>query len=369
MNPILLQFITRGNSASTIITLIIVGGLLLFITLSGGRRRVNSSPKAGSKGRGKGGYNKGGYNKRLFRKLAKQHNLEPHHLQILQKTIKVQKINNPDRLFNNGDFLDQTLQKLIKSLKSSSMPEEGRNRIISEVYEIKQRIANASFSLKQLGKMEQTRGLRSGQEITIYSEFLPPTKSQILANAESHLIIATPMNANGSPIKYPIAAVLKIRLIAGGNNVYAFKSKLKQARVINGVESMMIDHSSKMTHNQLRKDTRREASIVAYFQQIKIIGEGDRKQAVLNKKNRSVGQIEDISRGGCAMYSPHPMQQGDLLKIRFNLGSSIDISVFGKVKTSRPRTPVGALMHIAFTRISIDHLNEIQSHVFGFSEN
>ena len=358
MNLIPLQFIARANNTTVFVTLGILGLLILLMVASGKGRRSGSRLSTGGKA---------GYSKRAFTKLAKQYQLEAHHVQILQKAIKDQNITNPDRLFPSGPFLDRTLQRLISAIGTSNISQERKNRIVAEVFEIKQRIENSSS--KEIGAMRQTRNLKLGQEITIYSELLPPVQSRVTANLDSYIVVTTPLNANGSPIKYPPGSVLKIRLVIGGNNVYVFTSKLKQARAVNGIESMLIDHSSKVEHNQLRKDLRKEVKIVAYFQQVKIITEGNRKHAVVNKKSQSVGQIEDISRGGCALYSPRSMKRGDLIKLRFNLGSANDVSVFGKIQHTSTRAPIGVLMHIAFTRVSVHTLNEIQSHVFGFSEN
>jgi hypothetical protein len=62
------------------------------------------------------------------------------------------------------------------------------------------------------------------------------------------------------------------------------------------------------------------------------------------------------------------MRKGTLLKIRFDLSGSNEISVFGKIRSVEPTKPFGGLMHVAFTRVSTQHLNEIQSYVYGFFE-
>ena len=360
MSLMVLQFIARSNTTSTVIVVGIFAFLVLLIVLSGRSNRTGGSSKGG------------GYKKARFTKMAKLHNLEPHHIRMLQKAIVDQKIATPDRLFQKGSLLNRTLQKLIEGLGHSEMSQGKRNQIIAEVFEIKNRIINASHSQMQLAKTGRTQSLKLGQEVTIFSQVLPPANSHITAVMDSFLAIETPVSASGSPMKYRPGSVLKIRLVTRGNSIYAFTTKVRKFTMIDGFENMLVDHSTKVTHNQLRKHQRKEIDITATFQKVEIVTDSSQKQvvkrALVNKNQRSIGQIQDISKGGCALYSRNPLSRGRLVKIRFNLGGEDDISVFGKVNGIESKPPIGALMHISFTRASTQHLNEIQSYVHGFFE-
>lgn len=350
-----LQFIAKADDTSAIIAGIIFAAFIILIILS--------ARSSGSGGRG----GKTRYNKMGFRRSAKGFGLENHHIQLLQRAIKDQKIANPTRLLQSSGYLNKTLQQIIGDVESSDMNASDKQRIIAEVFEIKRRLASGTEQIKRYG---HTKNLKLGQVVTVYSKTLPPSQTRVTGNLESHLALETPLSADGSPMKYRPGAALKVRFIRDNGNVYVFLTRLREYRKVEGIENMLVDHSQKVEQNQLRKSPRREFNRPAYFQQVEIITEGSGKKAarraVVNKNRRYLGQIEDISRGGCALYTRSPMKRGTLLKIRFDMPGESEIAVFGRVRSIEPTKPFGALMHVAFTRVSTSHLNEIQSYVYGF---
>ncbi|AHC14636.1 flagellar brake protein [Salinispira pacifica] len=357
MNPMLLQFIAKADNTSAIISAIIFGALVLLMILSARR------------GGGGGGSRRSSYNKGSFKKTGKNLGLESHHIQLLQKAVKDNNIANPQRLYQSPGYLNKILQNVISDVEDANMSRGERNRVINEIFEIKRRISRGADQVKRYG---HTKNLKLGQDVTVYSKTLPPAQSQVTGNLENHLAIETPVSADGSPMKYRPGATLKVRFIRDSGKVYVFLTKLREYRKVDGIDNMLVDHSDKVEQNQLRKSPRREFNRPAYFQPVEVITEGKgkkaRRRAVVNKNRRFLGQIEDISRGGCALYSRNPMRKGALLKIRFDFASGEDISVFGKVRSVEPTKPFGGLMHVAFTRVSMQHLNEIQSYVYGFFE-
>ncbi len=359
MNFLPLQFIAEADPTQAIVAGVIFAALILLIIISA-RRSGNPSTSGGG----------GSYNKGSFKKSAKNLGLESHHIQLLQRAVRDQNIPNPQRILQSGGYLNKILQRTIADIEDSDMSQGERNRIIAEVFEIKRRVSAGGDQVKRYGN---TKNLKLGQEVTIYSKTLPPSHSRITGNLESHLALETPRSADGSPMKYRPGAPLKVRFIRDNGKVYVFLTRLREYRKVDRIENMLVDHSAKVEQNQLRRSPRREFNKPAYFQQVEIITEGSGKRAVkravVNKNRRYLGQIEDISRGGCALYSRNPMRKGTLIKIRFDISGGDEISAFGKVRSVEPTKPFGALMHVAFTRVSTRHLNEIQSYVYGFFED
>ncbi len=355
MTLIPLQFIARASKITSIITAIIFGTIILLIILSARRGGPSKDSRAKH------------YSKGKFKTVAKSHSLENHHIQLLQKAIKDQNISSPMRLFENSGYLNKILQNVIADINSGDLKEEHKNKIVAEVFEIKQRLES---NTETGSKLSHTQNLKQGQQVTIYSKTFPPSQSIITGNLESHLAFENPMSADGSPMKYRPGDPLKIRFIHDQGSVYAFFTKLREHRTVKGIKNILVDHSSRVEQNQLRKNPRREFNKPAYYQQVEIITEGKgrkaKKRAVVNKNRRYRGQIENIGRGGCALYSRNLMRRGSLLKINFDIGDKEQISVFGKVQSVNPGKPFGGLMHIAFTRISTQNLNDIQSYVHGF---
>jgi hypothetical protein len=157
---------------------------------------------------------------------------------------------------------------------------------------------------EQVKRYGHTKNLKLGQQVTVYSKTLPPSQSRVTGNLESHLALETPRSADGSPMKYRPGATLKVRFIRDNGKVYVFITKLREYRKVDGIENMLVDHSAKVEQNQLRKSPAGNSTGRHIFSRWrsspKAAGATPSKRAVVNKNRRYLGQIEDISRGGCA---------------------------------------------------------------------
>ena len=309
---------------------------------------------------------------RSLKKTARNHGLESYQIHMLLKAIKDQGIANPIRLFHNMKFLSRTLQRLTESVKSSNNSEENKEKIIAGIFEMRRKIEQSANHLKYQKNMGKTRLLKLGQEVTIYSKDIAPGASRVIANLDSCLAIEMPHSINGSPIRYTPGTPLKIRLIVKGQ-AYVFETKLKEFQSVDGVMSMLLAHSTKVAHNQLRRDQRKQTNVKAIFQAVDIVSiqQGDHiiKQATVKKNVKYPGTIENISRGGCALFTNSALPVSSLIKIVFRLNPSKITTVFGKVRSIKKQsTARGVIMGIVFTRVSTKHLNEIQDYVYDFSD-
>ena len=357
MTFIILQLIPKASNASTLLMIGMFVVVVLFIIF--GTRSGSSGASSSEKG--------AGYGRFRFSKLARLHDLSPHHIRTLRRTIRNQRVANPENLFIKEKFLNQTLKKRIANVKSSDMSDKAKTQSIAEIFEIKHRIAtHASKALSR--RSGETHNLTLGQAVTMYSKTLPPTHTKVTGNLKQYLVVESPRNMSNSPMKYRIGEPLKMRFITDSSNAYAFMTKVKEFQIINGVENILVNHSKSVEHNQLRKEKRREINKAVHFQLVEIIHEGGKKR-VLAQKNSTLGQLEDISQGGCGVYSRKPLLPKKMIKLFFNVGTDKDITLYGKVCNVAQRktaSGVGGLMHISFTQVSAKDLNEIQSYVYGF---
>jgi c-di-GMP-binding flagellar brake protein YcgR len=352
-----LQFIAAADSTSSFIVLGIFVGLFLLMIISArfagkGRRRGSGS---------------GSYNKMAFRREGRKRGLENHHIQLLSRAIKTQDISQPMRLYEHGGFLNKVLQRVIFDVDTSNRTRAEKESIKAVVFQIKSKISNAKPSSKTVSN---TKGIRQGQEFTIYSRTHSPGIAVVLANTATHLTIEAPELNDGTIITFKPGTELKIRYINNQKKVNFFMTIVKDVHRINGVDCLLVAHSENVETVQLRKSPRKVFTKPAYFQHVEVVTEGkgrnQSRRAVVNSNRRYLGQMEDISAGGCALFSRTPLRKGGFIKIDFDLYSNQGMSVFGRIKSTQTVRPLGAIMHVQFTRVSKKHLNEIQSYVYGF---
>ncbi|MCK5201648.1 MAG: PilZ domain-containing protein, partial [Spirochaetales bacterium] len=149
---------------------------------------------------------------------------------------------------------------------------------------------------------------------------------------------------------------------------YSFSSKVSGYNNIRGVPSLFLQHSRSIQQAQQRKYRRKPLGRPAYFYPIRIItsgfGRNQKRKAVVDTSAGILGTIIEISAGGCSMRASYPLGAGELLKIEFEASDGEKIIVFGKNKSIKRIKPMGAVMHIMFTKVSQKNINSINSYIY-----
>jgi c-di-GMP-binding flagellar brake protein YcgR len=89
---------------------------------------------------------------------------------------------------------------------------------------------------------------------------------------------------------------------------------------------------------------------------------------MVQASRRLLGHLLDISAGGCSISSLTPLPAGSLCKVEFEIRRQNRIVVFGKVMRLRgQQSERGGVMHLMFTSVSSQHLNQIYSFVYDYA--
>jgi c-di-GMP-binding flagellar brake protein YcgR len=353
----LLQFIAKADNSSALF----VGGVFLLLILLIAIGAIRSG-----RNRGRGGAGK--LQVGSFKKQARKQGLSKNQLHILEKAIKSQNIANPERMLTNGGFLNKVIKRLIDDVKASSGSDAQKDAVIGQAFSIKRILANQA----RVSTGPGSTILRQGQQITLYTSNNPPIQTIVTGNIQSYLAIENPNNPSGGSYRFPKNSEVRVRCVFENGKVYRFDSKIRQTTKIEGVNILLVEHVKNMQEVQMRRYQRKEMNRPTYFQQVEIVSEGSgkkaTKRAVVNNNRKFLGQIEDISAGGCAVFSRNPLKKGALIKLSFDIGQTQGVIAFGKVLHFNVVKPLGGTMHISFTRVSTKHLNEIQAYVYGISD-
>ena len=100
---------------------------------------------------------------------------------------------------------------------------------------------------------------------------------------------------------------------------------------------------------------------------VTVEGKRNERRAVVQEHMRLLGNLLDISAGGCSITSLYPLKPGSLCKIEFELGRRQHLSVFGKIKRVRRQSRRGGIMHVMFTKMSTAFLNQIYLYVYDYA--
>ena len=235
------------------------------------------------------------------------------------------------------------------------------------LYRIKQKIERNS-NVKQ--GVSSTKQVKLGQRIAISPEGGGRYQSVITSNLRDMLGMQIPFDSNNKQLRWKKGTKVKTFFWRKNGQGFSFASKVIGYNVVRGIPSLFLQHSNSVKQAQQRRFRRKEINKPTYFYPVRIIttgvGRNQKKKAMVETRNNSLGTILEISAGGCSIRSNKPLGAGQLLKIEFETGVKQGVFAFGKVKNIRKIKPMGGIMHIMFTKVSRQYLNRINSFIYDF---
>lgn len=356
-------FFQQNNSPESLAIFgAILGGTFLLIALL----NYLSKRSAGSFG-GKKGV-PASYSRRLFRKEANNLGLTKRQIKTLEGLIKTYSVRRPYDLLKNSRTLNNTLGKAIRDTSHMEAPP---SVIESRKYEL--------FQIKQLMErmepvnvfLSNTKEIPLGQRLTIEESGGKRYNSLLTANLKEFYCVKVPTNAYGEAIRWKKGTKINIYVWNKGGDEAHFISKVIGYNSVKKITSVILQHTKRESKANMRRFRRKKIQRPVYVYPIRIVERSDgrrlRKEAVIEKNNGRMGNLVDLSAGGCCLNTTKPLKKGDLCKLNFEPIPGNPVSTFGKTvdiqKTSRIRYNV----HIMFTRASSKNLNRINEFIYDFT--
>ncbi|MFQ3621298.1 MAG: PilZ domain-containing protein [Spirochaetales bacterium] len=348
------QFFAKPDPTQSIVAISILS-LFLVIFLIYAFLTSRSSSKPGT------------FSKRAFRKKTKKLGLSREQTHLLEFYLKATKYLSPNRIFENAKALDAFLRKALAWIEAQNFSEEEKDRRKFTLYQIRQTI---EANTKEEKILSSTLSLPLHTEVTIKTPSGESYPSYITSNMQSMLGLECPIaEEKGKGYPWKKDEELGIVIVRGGTEVYAFKTKVLGYKRVRGVLSVFVAHGKNLKQIQKRKYRRKEISKPAIFYPVDVVestkGREIEKQAVVNRNKRSMGNLQDISAGGCALMTRTPLAPGKLIRLEFETEKGKSIVAYGKVK-GVTKIPRGGIMHIQFTNVSRQHLTKILDFVYEY---
>jgi c-di-GMP-binding flagellar brake protein YcgR len=309
------------------------------------------------------------YGRYVFQRMARNIGLQKHHVEILEYLIRVCNVRQPFLLFSSSSLLDDILKKGIYALhQNAKLGEEERERRLTYLFQIKQIIErNARGGIG----VRSTIMMRPGQSVTVTTETGAQHNTRVVSNLKDMVALAAVQDDAGSQIRWPRGTRLKINFWRESDAGYAFESKVLGYDKVKAIQCVLVHHARTLKRQQQRRYRRSPIHRPCFFFPVLIVDSGTgrrtEKKAVVQTIRRYLGNLLDISAGGCSITSIYPLKPGSLCKIEFELARRQRITVFGKVKNVRKSGFRGGVMHIMFTKLSSRYLNQIYLYVYEFS--
>lgn len=365
MNYIILQqaimTLKKQSNTSIIVGIVVFFVFIVLLIISG--RSSGSGSSSGSRSYSSGKSSK--YNRRFFKKRAASMGLNKGEIRTLEFLIKTYSVKDPFNLLKNSKTLNSTLNKAFNRLRDDIAPQnikEGQKLLL---YRIKQKIERNSEK-KQI--MTGTKQLNPGQKLHLSTPGGTRYESQVSSNLKDYLGVKIPRDDHGNQIRWKKWTKIQVFFWKSNGQGYSFTSKVSGYNNIRGIPSLFLQHSKSIQQAQQRKYRRKVMGRPAYFYPIRIItsgtGRNQKRKAIVDTSSGILGTIIEISAGGCSMRASYPLGVGELLKIEFESVDGDKIIAFAKNKSIKRIKPMGAVMHIMFTKVSQKNINSINSFIY-----
>ena len=330
---------------------------------------VGSKVNAGRIDRRTGTASSPGFSRFSFRRAARRAGLDRRQVRILERVARQQALADPTRMFSSRHYLDRTIARAMQMLDAEEIGDAEREERKYELLNVRR--ALDQIQPENVDRFERTSQLRSGIRLTLITEDKSQYECKLLANSDSFLAVEAPTTHGGETLVWDKKTPLKVTFRTEDGTLYGFRSSVLGYRKQRAKHQLFIAQSDKIRSVQKRKSPRREFHRPAYFFPVRVVqsgsGRSTKRQAVVDTNRRDLGNIEDISAGGCAIRARTTLKKGSLIKISFEMERGRTVTAFGKVRGSEPGYH-GSLMHIMFTRVSREQLNRILSYVYGYTD-
>lgn len=344
----------RGNPASLVIIIVLAAAVVVGIVVFGARRGGGGATPAGRSGV---------FSRGRFRRLAAEYGLNPVQSKTLENLIHKYPVPNPYVLFVNGDALDTLLQRALSEIEQQSQAPDVKEGHKLTLYRIKQAIEANS----QKRALRGSSDVVAGQEVTLTGPSGTRYPSSVRAVLKDHLAVEVPVDDDGVQIRWKPWTSIQVFLYRPNGQGFSFETKVGGYNQVRGLECLLLKHSNAVQQAAQRRFRRKSVEKACYFYAVQVMtvgsGRDQRKRAVPQTKG-ALGTVLDVSAGGCSVKSSFPLAQGALIKLEFETEKNHPVTVYGKVKHIRKAQPVGGVMHIQFTQVSRQNLNQINSYVY-----
>ncbi|MDC7219629.1 MAG: PilZ domain-containing protein [Spirochaetales bacterium] len=357
-------FFQQTSNTRSLLTLgALIGGTIIAVTLL----NVISNRLGGGFGKQKKG-KAAQYNRRLFRKEAADIGLTKKQIKTLESMIKTYSVRRPYDLLKNSRTLNNTLGKAIRDASHMEAPPSVIESRKYELFQIKQLLERMEPTNVFLSN---TKEIQLGQRITIEQVGGKRFNSLVTANLKEFYCVKVPTNAYGEAIRWKKGTKINIFVWNKGGDEVHFVSKIIGYNSVKKITSIILQHTKRESRANMRRFRRKKIQKPVYIYPIRIVEKSDgrrtKKEAVVEKSNGRMGNLVDLSAGGCCLSTTKPLKKGDLCKLNFEPIPGNPVSTFGKTVDIQQTSRIRYNVHIMFTRASSKNLNRINEFIYDFT--
>jgi hypothetical protein len=323
---------------------------ILVINLLRGKPSASGGGNAGGKG--------AGLLARLsMHRMARDIGLNGEQIKMLDFIFKTDQVTDMEKSIATPVLLDRHFRRAYRVIEQSSKTDE----------EIQYRHA-VLFSTRNLLESRVSGGITSTHQLKDDTSVVLINNKEryevsVLSSTGETLAVECPQNALGSSIKLQKGTRLSALLFTKTNKGFSFETHVTGYVTVHGKNALMVAHSNRLRFLSQRRFRRRQMVIASNLYLVYVEGSGKKQRLVVDKR-RLIGNIADISVGGCSIKTKAPVQVGARMKIEFTHGDH-DVAALGQVLRTN-RAGMVTITHVKFLKVSRKSMNYINAFVYEY---
>ena len=342
---------------------VVVGGALLFHVI---RNAFGGSVPGPGKSRGGAAATPRKFNAFTLHRIASAYGLDRDQTRLLEFVFRNDSVADPERAMKSPALLDRHFKRAYKSIEKTSETEEDTQQRLVKLFSLRNIIEAAP------GGDDPPSGRISENTpavLVIDNESYPV---KVIASRAQNVLTEIPRNALGTPVRLSKGMKVTLSFFTKSSKGFSLEGQITGSQETENGPALLISHSGKTKPLVKRKYRRKQTTIRCAFFLVHLDdSDSGRKKApklVVDNK-RFVGNVLDVSIGGCSIKTVSPVQVGSRLKISIDYDENFVINVLGQVLRINRSGPSGAMIvHIKFLKVPRRAFNSISALVFGFDE-
>ena len=304
------------------------------------------------------------FNFMTLRRIASAYGLDREQTRLLEFVFRNDAVADPERVMKNPVLLDRHFKRAYKAIERTSESEEDSQQRLAKLFNLRNVIESSSGSDSSSSQITENTPaiLKFGNENY-------PVK--VLQTRGQNVVVEFPRNALGTPVRLEKGTRVGLAFFNKANKGFSFDGHILGSVTTDRGTGLQLTNTGKLKPLVKRKFRRKETAIRCdiYFVHEDETARGKNQAPKLVVDNRKyIGNVLDVSIGGCSIKTSAPVQVGSRMKISIDYDDNSLINVLGQALRANRSGAAGLIVHVKFLKVPRRAFNSINALVFGYND-
>jgi hypothetical protein len=300
-----------------------------------------------------------------FRRIVNNMGLNRDQGKMLEYVLRNDGVTDVERSLNSAALLDRHFKRAYRLIERGANTEEEAQERLALLFSTRNILEATSSGGSASVTSTRQIPAKSAAVLSLGQESYPV---KVISTKGDHLVVENPENALGTPIRPSRGSKAVLSFFTKSSKGFSFATHVVGSADSPDGPVLQLVHSNQLKQLSQRRFRRRQMAIPTNFFMVRVEETGRRKEKkMVVDKRRMVGNIMDVSIGGCSIKTNVSMPAGTRLKIEFTGVADAPVAVLGQALRTN-RSGMSTIIHIKFLKVPRRSMNNINALVFEYAD-